>query len=733
MIRQYELVDRVRTYHPDVDEGLLDRAYVFAMRAHGSQKRASGDPYFSHPLEVAAILTDLRLDDATIVTALLHDTIEDTETTHEDILRVFGEEIAALVDGVTKLSQLELTSEHSKQAENFRKLILAMSNDIRVLLVKLADRLHNMRTLHFISKPEKRRRIAEETIEIYAPLAGRIGMQGMRDELEDLAFAELNPDAREQILARLARHREQDGGVVSRIADALSALLAEKGIEAKVKGREKRPYSIWQKMERKTIAFEQLSDLIGFRVIVDDVDTCYDALGHIHRTWAFVPGRFKDYISTPKRNGYRSLHTTVIGPEKQRVEIQIRTQAMEEIADRGVAAHWNYKEGARAAPREIRAYEWLRELVFMLEQGDTAEEFLEHTKLEMFHDQVFCFTPKGDLIGLPRGATPVDFAYAVHTDVGNKCVGAKVNGQRVPLPTVLQNGDQVEILLSDAQSPSPTWESFAVTGKARSAIRRYARMKSREQYIRLGRRILERAFEKAGVEFSDKAVGSALPRLKVPSADEVFLQVGQGMVGEDDVLGTVYPETRRAREGGSEPGAIASGESLPAIPIRGLVPGHALHLGSCCHPIPGDRIVGIFTPGDGVTVHTIDCARLPEYFDEEERWLDLAWDQAEEKNAIFAGRLQVEVVNEKGALGAVANVIARNDGNIDDLHVDRRNPDVFTMSIDIEVRGLKHLENIKAALRAMQVVTKVSRDRGERAVPAEQVRQGELAGEGAGP
>ncbi|MCP1336112.1 RelA/SpoT family protein [Futiania mangrovi] len=732
MIRQYELVDRVRAYHSDVDENLLNRAYVFAMRAHGSQKRASGDPYFSHPLEVAAILTDLRLDDATIVTALLHDTIEDTETTHEDILRVFGDEIAALVDGVTKLSQLELTSERTKQAENFRKLILAMSNDIRVLLVKLADRLHNMRTLHFIAKPEKRRRIAEETVEIYAPLAGRIGMQGMRDELEDLAFAEVNPDGREQILARLARHREQDGGVVSRIADALRILLAEKGIEAQVKGREKRPYSIWKKMERKTIAFEQLSDLIGFRVIVDDVDTCYDALGHIHRAWAFVPGRFKDYISTPKRNGYRSLHTTVIGPEKQRVEIQIRTQAMEDIAERGVAAHWNYKDGAKAAPREIRAYEWLRELVFMLEQGDTPEEFLEHTKLEMFHDQVFCFTPKGDLIGLPRGATPVDFAYAVHTDVGNKCVGAKVNGQRVPLPTVLQNGDQVEILLSDAQSPSPTWESFAVTGKARSAIRRYARMKSREQYVRLGRRILERAFEKAGVEFSDKAIGSALPRLKVPTADEVFLQVGQGMVGEADVLGTVYPETRRPREEGNGSASV-EGQMLPAIPIRGLVPGHALHLGTCCRPIPGDRIVGIFTPGEGVTVHTIDCARLPDYFDEEERWLDLAWDQAEEKNAIFAGRLEVEVLNEKGALGAVANVIARNDGNIDDLHVDRRNADVFTMSIAIEVRGLKHLENIKAALRAMQVVTKVSRDRGERTVPGTRAPEELFAGEGAIP
>src|SRR5262245_16792574 len=475
-MRQTTLVDRVRAYDPDADESVLNRAYVFAMQAHGAQKRASGDPYFSHPLEVAGILTDLKLDTSTIATALLHDTVEDTSATIEDIEANFGQEIAGLVDGVTKLSQLELFSERTRQAENFRKLMLAMSNDIRVLLVKLADRLHNMRTLSHIKSPDKRKLIAQETIEIYAPLAGRIGMQNMREELEDLAFAELDPEARESIVRRLAQLDAQSSQRIARIADEIKRKLAEAGIEAWVQGRAKRPYSIWRKLKDKKINFEQLSDVFGFRAVVGSEEDCYRALGVLHRTWSMVPERFKDFISLPKSNGYRSIHTTVMGPENQRVEVQIRTQEMHEVAERGVAAHWSYREKVKENDQSaMKAYEWLRDMVDLLERGESPEEFYEHSKLSLYQDQVFCFTPKGMLIALPRGATPIDFAYFVHTDVGNTAVGAKVNGAHTPLHTPLKNGDQVEIICSKEQTPSPLWERFVVTGRARAEIRSYLR------------------------------------------------------------------------------------------------------------------------------------------------------------------------------------------------------------------------------------------------------------------
>src|ERR1041384_2085893 len=508
LMRQTELVDRVKAYDPDADEDLLNKAYVYAMKAHGKQFRASGDPYFAHPLEVAAILTDLKLDVATIVTALLHDTIEDTLATYEDIKSTFGDEIAGLVDGVTKLSQLELFSERTKQAENFRKLMLAITNDIRVLLVKLADRLHNMRTLHFIESAEKRHRIAQETQDIYAPLAGRIGMQNMREELEDLAFAELNTDERNSIVTRLARLDAASGERIGRIADQIKRKLAEHGIEAWVYGRAKRAFSIWRKLKDKQLNFEALSDIFGFRVIVKNEDDCYRTLGVLHQNWQMVPSRFKDFISTPKTDGYRSIHTTVIGPEKQRVEVQIRTQQMHDVAERGVAAHWRYREHEGSEGEgEDRAYGWLRGMVDLLEREDSAEEFLENSRLNMYQDQVFCFTPKGDLISLPRGATPIDFAYAVHTDLGNTTVGAKVNGVHVPLHTPLRNGDQVEIIRTKDQTPSPVWEQFAVTGRARFEIRRFLRYAQRDENIGFGRKILEKTFADNQRELTEKAIG----------------------------------------------------------------------------------------------------------------------------------------------------------------------------------------------------------------------------------
>jgi len=500
MMRQYELVDRVRRYNPHADEELLNKAYVYAMRAHGAQRRASGDPYFTHPLEVAAILTELRLDDATIVAAVLHDTVEDTDSTQEEIEQVFGAEIARLVDGLTKLKKLDLVSKRAEQAENFRKLLLAIASDVRVLLVKLADRLHNMRTLHFVPEA-KRRRIAEETLDIYAPLAGRMGMQGLRDELEKLAFSTLWPEAAVMIEARLVDLSEKNGAIIARIERELTEEMRARGIQAEAKGRQKAPYSIWRKMERKSVSFEQLSDIFGFRVIVDSVEDCYRVIGVVHTKWPTVPGRFKDYISTPKQNDYRSLHTTVIGPGHQRVELQVRTREMDEIAENGIAAHTLYKDGRaadnEALERESRAYRWLRRTIEMLGEGDTPEEFLEHTKLELFHDQVFCFTPKGRLIALPRGATPIDFAYAVHTDIGNKAVGARINGRIAPLLSELNNGDEVHIVTAEGQAPPAAWESLVVTGKARAAIRRATRDAVRAQYAELGRQIVRRAFERA--------------------------------------------------------------------------------------------------------------------------------------------------------------------------------------------------------------------------------------------
>lgn len=721
MIRQYELVERVRAYDPQADENLLNRAYVFSMKAHGSQKRASGDPYFSHPLEVAGILTELKLDSNTIVTALLHDTIEDTVATYEDIERLFGSKIAQLVDGVTKLSKLERpASESARQAENFRKLLVAMSNDIRVLLVKLADRLHNMRTIHFIKDPEKRKRIAVETMEIYAPLAERIGMQEMREELEDLAFAQINGDAREGILARLDFLRSQGGTLIPKVSEQLYRTLTQAGIECNIQGREKRPYSIWRKMEKKNISFEQLSDIMAFRIIVGDIGDCYRALGVIHAAYPMVPGRFKDYISTPKRNGYRSLHSTVIGPERQKIEVQIRTREMHQVAELGVAAHWHYKEALAGqavagapAPTDGMQYRWLRELMEILEHASSPEEFLEHTKLEMFQDQVFCFTPKGDLIALPKGATSLDFAYAVHTSVGHTCVGAKINGRLQPLRTELQNGDQVEIVRSKAQTPKADWENLVVTGHARSAIRRFLRSQQRDQYVVLGKEIIAKAFQQGGHEATEKAIEAVLRNFRQKSVEDLYAAVGQGMVTGRAVVEAVFPGEKLKEQGKVVPitRAKTARGTGKGVPIKGLIPGMAIHYAGCCHPLPGDRIVGIVSTGRGVTVHSIDCKMLEQYNDQPERWLDLAW-TGDDTDGPHTGRITAIVSNEPGSLSTVANVIAKGLGNVVNLKFTDRTTDFVEMMIDIEVRDVKHLTTIVAALRANPAISSVERARG---------------------
>lgn len=716
MIRQYELVERVRDYDPNVDEHLLNRAYIFATKAHGNQKRASGDPYYSHPIEVAGILAGLKLDTATIATALLHDTLEDTLTTYAVLEDLFGGEIATLVEGVTKLSEISYTSEQSKQAENFRKLLLAMSDDIRVLLVKLADRLHNMRTLHFIKAPERRKRIAQETMEIYAPLAGRIGMQEVRDELQDLAFEELNPDARTSIIGMRDVLRQRTGASIERISQLLTHALSEDGIRASISGREKRPYSMWTKMQRKAISFEQLSDIFGFRVIVDDVDACYRALGVIHRTWPATHEKFKDYISTPKRNKYQSIHTTVLGPDNQRVEVQIRTRDMHGVAEYGVAAHWHYKEGGPIPiASDDDTYRWLKELVDMLEHGENPEELLEYTKLDLFFDQVFCFTPAGDLIALPHGATPVDFAYAVHTDIGDTCVGCRINGRSMPLHTELNNGDQVEIILSEAQTPSPTWQEFAVTAKARAGIRRFIRQQERDAYVQLGYEIAQKAFRAEKYAFSEKALSQALVPLQTDTVDGLYEALGRGTLTGMQVMEAAFPGVKL--KGPQIPAALWDLNDKPAlrnaaIPIRGMTPGLAVHYGDCCHPLPGDRIVGIQKPDAGVTIHTIDCDILEQFGSTPERWLDVAWDASGTAPEFFVGRIDATLANEPGSLSVLTALIAKNLGNISNLKITGRAPDFFDMLIDIEVRDVKHLSNIIAALRGSPHISKVERTRG---------------------
>lgn len=720
VIRQYELVELVRAYDPEVDEEALNRAYVFAMRAHGSQLRASGDPYFHHPVEVAGILTRLKLDSATIITALLHDVVEDTGTTLDEIQKLFGHSVARLVDGVTKLNKLELQSADTAQAENFRKLLLAMSEDIRVLLVKLADRLHNMRTLHFIKKPEKRERIARETMEIYAPLAERIGMDRLRAELEDLAFGELFPDAKESIMHRLLQLRRDDVDLIERIISALHGALREAGIEAEIQGREKSPWSIWRKMQRKNVGFEQLSDIMAFRVMVDDEPNCYAALGQIHASFAMLPGRFKDFISTPKPNGYRSIHTTIIGPEQRKIEVQIKTAMMQEVAEFGVAAHWAYKDDAKVT--EGRQYRWIRELLDILEHASEPNEFLEHTKLEMFQDQVFCFTPKGELYSLPQGATPVDFAYAVHSEIGDHCVGCRVDGRMVQLRTELHNGDQVEIITSRNAEPSTSWERFVVTGKARARIRRFMRLKKRKQSIEQGRTTLLKLGRSANITVGDKVVDKVAGEFNLRAADDVYASIGDGLISARSVLGAIAPQIRERlspNDGQSDDEIVAqinkSAANRPAPsqsmvgPIEGVPEGIDVQFARCCHPIPGDPIIGLIRTGKPLAIHLAKCSNITsQRAEKESRLIDVAWRTGSNVMPATA-RIAVVVQDHPGSLGNISTSIGSLDGNITDIKITNRSNDFCEIIIDLEVANREKLNQVLAVLRAKREVGSVER------------------------
>src|ERR1700712_5671262 len=737
MMRQYELVERVQKYKPDANEALLNKAYVYAMQKHGQQKRASGDPYISHPLEVAAILTDMHLDESTIAVALLHDTIEDTTATRAEIDELFGEDIGRLVEGLTKIKKLDLVTKKAKRAENLRKLLLAISDDVRVLLVKLADRLHNMRTLDHMSE-EKRARISEETMDIYAPLAGRMGMQDMREELEELSFRHINPEAHDTVTKRLEELSRRNEGLVKKIETELRDLLVANGLSnAVARGRQKKPYSVFRKMQSKSLSFEQLSDVYGFRILVEDIPACYRALGIVHTRWRVVPGRFKDYISTPKQNDYRSLHTTIVGPSSQRIELQIRTMRMHEIAEYGIAAHALYKdptniEGALLS-RESNAYSWLRHTIEALAEGDSPEEFLEHTKLELFQDQVFCFTPKGKLIALPRGATPIDFAYAVHTNIGDTTVGAKINGRIMPLVTRLANGDEVEIIRSGVQVPPAAWEEIVVTGKARAAIRRATRMAIRKQYAGLGHRILERTFERAGKIFNREGLKPALHRLGQKDVEDAIAAVGRGEMSSLDVLRAVYPDHQDERvtvkPAGDEgwfnvrsasgmifkiPGktkadlADAEANGLEVIPIRGLAADVEVHFAPT-GAVPGDRIVGIVEKGKGMTIYPIQSPILQRFDDQPERWIDVRWDLDEANKSRFMARVLINALNEPGTLAKVSQTVADIDVNIRVLNTVRVAADFTEMALDVEVWDLRQLNQMLVQLKELDCIATVKR------------------------
>jgi guanosine-3',5'-bis(diphosphate) 3'-pyrophosphohydrolase len=688
------------------------------MRMHGSQTRASGDPYFAHPIEVAGILTDYRMDTSTIVTALLHDVIEDTDVTRADIDNLFGPEIGELVEGVTKLSRLEMSAEHKRQAENLRKFILAISKDVRVLMVKLADRLHNMRTLHFITSAAKRERISRETLDIYAPLARSIGCHRICSEIEELAFGHLNPVARTAIMRRLDALRADQGKAVSLASEEIAARLEQAGIPGRVFGREKNAFSIWRKLQRKSIGFSQLSDIFAFRVIVDTVGDCYRALGVIHQAWPSVPERFKDFISTPKRNNYRSIHTTVVGPRGMRLELQIRTEAMDRVAEEGVAAHWRYKndnygfdpEAAEAAGgRDPLAN--LRQLVQVLENGGDAEELLEHAKLEMFLDQVFVFTPKGRLISLPRGAMPLDFAYAVHTDVGDTCVGVKINGELRPLRTVLQNGDVVEVVRGGKQSAPPDWQGLTITGRARSAIRRHIRQAEKDEHLRMGKTYLDQTFERAGKERSAVSLRAALERFGVATDAELYDAVGRGRIAPHQVLEVVFPglkDTEKAAASARRKIEDGKGAKM-YVRGAGVTAAMTLKFSPCCNPVPGDRIVGIVRPANVLAVHTIDCAELAQFEDQEELWRDLHWTPEAERDTISHTRLHATITDAPGVLGQACTIIGEAGGNIVGVDMRLRHSDFFDVVFDLEVRDVRHLTHIAAALRACPSIETVER------------------------
>ena len=693
----------------------INVAWKFAQDAHKGQFRGSGESYFTHPVSVAQILSNLNLDLNTIITGLLHDVVEDCGVSISKISSIFGEEVALLVDGVTKLTKLELQSDRSKQAENFRKLFLATSNDIRVLLVKLADRTHNMRTIGGISDVEKRQKIAQETLELFAPLSERVGLIGLKNEMEDLAFAVVQPQMRTSIMNRLSFIQDESKDILPLIIEEIRETLLKAGIKTlEISGRVKSAFSIWQKMQRRNVPMDQLSDIMAYRILVEKVEDCYSSLGVIHSKYPNVMGRFKDYISTKKRNGYQSLHTDVIGPFKQKIEIQIKTLEMHKIAETGIASHWVYKQ--KIKDLEKINSRWVQDLVSILDLEQGPEDFLENTKLEMYADKVFCFTPNGDLIALPRGATPVDFAYSLHSDIGYTCVGVKINGKPRQLKTQLNNGDQVEILRSKNSTPNPEWENFVKTGRARAGIKKFIRQKSQDEFFNVGIAILQKHFRQIDKKFNLENISKKLNNFKdsqISKPNEIFIAIGDGSLDPLKIINFLYPKIKSDSERKNiiqKKTFFRENKSENALKINGLIPGMAVHIAKCCTPLPGENIVGIVTTGKGITVHTIDCNTLEKFYDIPERWLDIHWDK--DGLAYHIGRINIVMTNEPGSLASVTNQIYKYGGNITNLQLINREIDFFRFIVDLEVEDLSHINNIIMELRSNDFVETVNRYQG---------------------
>ncbi len=713
MLSASELISKIRSYHPNPNEALIQKAYILSKTAHGNQKRHSGDPYFTHPLAVAEILIDLKLDQESIITALLHDVVEDTEITLADIEKDFGEEIVKLVDGVTKLGKIESLSSKETVAENFHKLALAMSEDIRVLLVKLADRLHNMRTLAYVPSKEKKMKKARESLDIYAPLAARIGLNKIKDELQELSFAILDPESRNYIVEGLSELKEKKKDLITKIIADITTLLSAEDIQFEISGREKKPYSIWLKMKKQNVGFHHLYDIMAFRIVVSDVGECYRVLGLINSSYNMIPGTFKDYISTPKENGYKSLHLAILGPFNKKIEIQIRDHKMHEEADLGLAAHWFYKENGKKSKvaAESEKFRWIRELLTLFEQTEFASEVLKQHKFQMHKDEVFCFTPNGDIFNLPIGSTVVDFAYAVHSEVGNNCVSAKINGIISPLRQKLENGDQVEISTSKNSKPSLNWLQFVVTSKAKYGIKNFLRNEKFVEYSALGRAILTKFFATKNLEVSEKILEKSLPTLGRKSVDDLYVKVAEGTVSRQEVLKATYPDFKEEAKQ-TKPATIHERKEKPsnAMPIKGLVNGMAMRYGGCCVPIPGDPIIGVIHTGVGVTIHNQTCPNLKNLALNSQAILDVCWkDDDEIGDEMYTSRLRVVVENKSGSLADVSSMIAKKKVNIGNLKVINRSADYFELMIDVEVRSVDHLEEIIAALRVSKKIVEVQR------------------------
>ncbi len=702
-----ELTEKIARYNPDIDTSLLRKAYYFSHEAHCSQKRVEGTPYIDHPLSVASILSDMRMDTTTIIAGLLHDTVEDTETNLDDIEEIFGKEVAFLVGALTKLSKMKFRTKEEAQAENFRKMFLAMAEDIRVILIKFADRLHNMRTLQYLPKP-KQRRIAKETLEIYAPLANRLGIGWMRIEFEDLSFKYLYPDVYKSLLKKVAKRREQQEGYINEVAELVKEKLKEYNIPGEVSGRVKHLYGIYRKMQMQKIPFEQVYDVLGLRIITDTKFHCYEILGLIHSLWKPIPGRFKDYIALPKSNMYQSLHTSVIGPKGERVEFQIRTEEMHRIAEEGIAAHWIYKENGKIDTKDARYIKWLRELIHSQKDLKDAKEFLEVVKGEVVPEVVYVFTPRGEIKELPAGSTPVDFAYSIHTEVGHRCIGAKVNGRIVPLRYQLQSGDTVEIITSPSHGPSRDWLKFVVTQRAKSRIKQWIRTEERKQSLELGHRILEAELRKRGLSPSlikSETMEEVASSFSMKSVDDLLVSIGYGKVSEKQVINKLIPEKKETEEPQIKKAARRE-KKAKGIRIIGI-DDILYHRAKCCYPVPGDQLIGFVTRGKGVTIHRKDCPNLERLAVDDARLVDVEW--VSEDGAVTRARLYVETVDRPGILANLSTLMSSMNVNISNLEVKTTSDRRAHLTFIIEVKDRQQLSALAQKIASTDGVLGVRR------------------------